>query len=222
MLGIGFGEMILIAGVALVVIGPEKFPDFAKLVIRTVRDLRGYVDDVKTEMTRELSPLKKEMDSLKRIDPEKYIDSLTSDDGDTKPKSDVPANPSINEEDRKVMAGADADTYGEDPYGWQGSENGGYDQDHASCPDDTVGYGAETPVSDDVEGGGEAEVETDGVDSATDESVPTEADVDGEAPEATEATEDTEQSSGEPDLSFPEDDRIELSEPGEPDVWTGR
>lgn len=97
MLGIGFSEMVLIAGLALVVIGPEKFPDFAKLVIRTVRDLRGYVDDVKSEVTKELTPLKKEVDSLSRIDPEKYIDSLTS--------GDVDDNPSINDEDRKVMGG---------------------------------------------------------------------------------------------------------------------
>ena len=52
MLGIGMGEMIIIAIIALVVIGPEKFPDFAKIALRTMRDLRGYVDEIQGEVTR--------------------------------------------------------------------------------------------------------------------------------------------------------------------------
>lgn len=76
MLGIGIGEMVLIGIIALVVIGPEKFPDFAKIAIRTVRDLRGYVDDIQTEITKELKPVKQEFNQLKKYDPEKYIDSI--------------------------------------------------------------------------------------------------------------------------------------------------
>lgn len=76
MLGIGIGEMIIIAGIALMVIGPEKFPDFAKIAIRTIRDLRGYVEDIQTEVTKELAPVKKELEKLNKIKPEEYIDSL--------------------------------------------------------------------------------------------------------------------------------------------------
>ena len=76
MMGVGIGEMILIAGVALVVIGPEKFPDFAKIVLRTMRDLRGYVDDAKRDISNELRPVKRELEDLSRYDPEDYIDSL--------------------------------------------------------------------------------------------------------------------------------------------------
>lgn len=77
MLGIGIGEMILIAGIALVIFGPEKFPDFAKIVLRTMRDLRGYVDDIQNEISKEIKPVKRELEQLARYDPEKYIDSLT-------------------------------------------------------------------------------------------------------------------------------------------------
>jgi len=80
MMGIGMWEVLFIGGIALVFIGPEKFPDFAKIVIRTVRDLRGYVDDVKAEVVSEINPLKKEMHKLSRIDPEKYIDALVGGD----------------------------------------------------------------------------------------------------------------------------------------------
>jgi Tat protein translocase TatB subunit len=77
MLGIGFFEMIVIAGIALVVIGPEKFPDFAKIAVRTIRELRGYMDEMKTELNKELKPVKKELNSLKEHNPEKYLDSLS-------------------------------------------------------------------------------------------------------------------------------------------------
>jgi len=78
MMGIGFFEMVVIAGVALVLLGPEKFPDFAKIALRTIRDLRGYVDDVKQEITKEIRPIQNEIKTLSRYDPETYIDTLSS------------------------------------------------------------------------------------------------------------------------------------------------
>ncbi len=79
MLGIGFGEIILIAGIALIVIGPEKFPDFAKIVLRTVNDLRGYVDEIQKEVSKEIKPIKRELDQISKYDPEKYINALSKD-----------------------------------------------------------------------------------------------------------------------------------------------
>ena len=78
MLGVGMGEMILIGAIALIVIGPEKFPDFAKIALRTMRDLRGYVDDIQNEVSKELRPLKKEIDTISR-DSQKYIETLSKD-----------------------------------------------------------------------------------------------------------------------------------------------
>jgi sec-independent protein translocase protein TatB len=135
MMGIGFSEMVLIAGIALIVIGPEKFPDFAKLAIRTIRDLRGYIDEIKSEVSKELKPIKKEMDTLSRIDPEKYIDSLTKE-----APAPKPANPSVHQEDQKIMD--EAVSYGEDPYGYQASEPGGYGREPGTgAPESTVAYG---------------------------------------------------------------------------------
>ena len=76
MLGIGFGEMILIAGIALVIIGPEKFPEFAKIVLRTVRDLRGYVEEAKRDISKELKPVRREIQDLSRYNPEDYVETL--------------------------------------------------------------------------------------------------------------------------------------------------
>ena len=77
MLGIGIGEMVVIAGIALVIIGPEKFPEFAKICVRTIRDLRSYVEETKDELRKEITPIKKEIDEVSRYDPESYIDALT-------------------------------------------------------------------------------------------------------------------------------------------------
>jgi len=72
-MSIGITEIVILAIIALVVMGPEKFPDFAKIVIRTVRDLRGYMDDVKSEMAKELRPVQKELNDLSRRDVKSYL-----------------------------------------------------------------------------------------------------------------------------------------------------
>ena len=66
MLGLGFGEMIVLAGIALVVMGPEKFPEMAKLFLRTVRDIRGYWDDAQRELRKETEPLRREINKIER------------------------------------------------------------------------------------------------------------------------------------------------------------
>lgn len=68
-MSLGIGEMILLAGIALVVIGPEKFPEFAKILLRTIRDLRGYMDGVKYDLSRELRPVKRGLENAMRPDP---------------------------------------------------------------------------------------------------------------------------------------------------------
>lgn len=103
MLGIGIWEMVLIAGIALVVIGPEKFPDFAKIAIRTYRDLRGYMDEMKGDIAQELNPLKKELNPLKkevnslnkltRYDSDTYLRSITDTNPKPAPKPVDPAAP---------------------------------------------------------------------------------------------------------------------------------
>jgi Tat protein translocase TatB subunit len=88
MLGLGFGEIILLAGIALVVMGPEKFPDFAKMAVRLVRDVRGYWDEAQRELVKEINPIKKEFKQLQKFDAEEFIDHLagTKEVGSKKPE----------------------------------------------------------------------------------------------------------------------------------------
>lgn len=77
MMGIGFTEMIIIAGIALVLLGPEKFPDFAKMAVRTLRDLRSYLDEIKREIAKEVKPLERELNEIARKSDEVYREILT-------------------------------------------------------------------------------------------------------------------------------------------------
>ena len=54
MLGIGFQEMLVIAVLALVLIGPKKLPEIAKAIGRTLAEFKRAVDDVKETVDEEM------------------------------------------------------------------------------------------------------------------------------------------------------------------------
>ena len=66
MFDIGFSELLLIAVVALVVIGPEKLPRVARTVGTLLGKAQRYVSDVKAEVNRamDLDELKKMKESV--------------------------------------------------------------------------------------------------------------------------------------------------------------
>ncbi len=68
MFDVGFSEMIVIAVVALVVIGPERLPKVARTLGHLVGRLQRYVNDVKADINREmeLEELRKLKDEFQR------------------------------------------------------------------------------------------------------------------------------------------------------------
>jgi sec-independent protein translocase protein TatB len=62
MFDIGFSELVLIAVVALVVIGPEKLPKTARTMGHLYGRLQRYIRDVKTDITREM-----ELEELRKL-----------------------------------------------------------------------------------------------------------------------------------------------------------
>jgi len=54
MFDFGFSEMMVLAVVALVVLGPERLPKVAKQVGQWMGTLRRYVDDVKSDINRQM------------------------------------------------------------------------------------------------------------------------------------------------------------------------
>jgi len=68
MFDIGFSEMMVIAIIALVVIGPEKLPRMARTIGHLAGRLQRYVSDVKADINREmeLDELRKMRDSMQQ------------------------------------------------------------------------------------------------------------------------------------------------------------
>jgi sec-independent protein translocase protein TatB len=62
MFDIGFSEIVVIAVVALVVLGPEKLPKAARTLGHLFGRLQRYVNDVKGDIQREL-----ELDELRKL-----------------------------------------------------------------------------------------------------------------------------------------------------------
>ena len=67
MFDLGFSELMVIAVVALVVIGPERLPRVARTMGHLAGRLQRYVADVKADINREveLDELRKMRDSVK-------------------------------------------------------------------------------------------------------------------------------------------------------------
>ena len=53
MFGLGFGEILLIAAVALVVLGPERLPKVARSAGLWVGRIQNFINNVKTELSQQ-------------------------------------------------------------------------------------------------------------------------------------------------------------------------
>ena len=65
MFDIGFSEIVVIAVVALIVIGPEKLPKTARTLGHLFGRLQRYVNDVKSDISREI-----ELDEIRKLQQE--------------------------------------------------------------------------------------------------------------------------------------------------------
>jgi len=110
---IGTGEVLALAVIALLVLGPEKLPRYAAEAARFLRQLRNLANDARNEVTRELGP---ELDGLdlRELNPRSFMrkhlldgmDGLDGlDDDDDRPASRE-RRPSSNSRD--VSATTDA------------------------------------------------------------------------------------------------------------------
>lgn len=75
MFDIGFGELLLIFIIGLVVLGPERLPVAVKTVAGWVRALRSLASTVQNELAQELK-LQEFQDSLKKVE-KASMDNLT-------------------------------------------------------------------------------------------------------------------------------------------------
>ncbi len=126
MFSMGPAELVIILVVALVVVGPEKLPELARMVGRAMRDLRKYADDVRGEFQKDLS-----VDEIRR-DLDVLSDKTSSYDYSYGGESDTVKDDSYPYEGEETYEGYE-DESGED------AEQGETEQEETKEPGDTEG-----------------------------------------------------------------------------------
>lgn len=89
MFNLGMGEILVLAVIALIVVGPEKLPSFARNIGRFINDIKRTTSDVTREISRSLDDQKfnqtnvdpvesnsndSQNDELNQVENEKYAD----------------------------------------------------------------------------------------------------------------------------------------------------
>lgn len=72
MFGIGFGELVVIAFLAVLVFGPDKLPDLARQAGRLARELRKFATNARDELRAELGPAYADLE-LTDLDPRAIV-----------------------------------------------------------------------------------------------------------------------------------------------------
>lgn len=88
MFSMGPGELLLIAVVVLVLVGPEKLPEFARTIARTIRDLKKYGQEVRKEFEQDLltDDIKRDWEDITSDRPTRYPYSSPSDTYEDEPQ----------------------------------------------------------------------------------------------------------------------------------------
>ncbi len=88
MLGLGFWELVIIGLIALIVIGPERLPDFAKSVAKFLNEMKRTVTDLKSNFDDEKDIFKDNIDQLQKL--KKELQALPEFDSSSRDSSPLP------------------------------------------------------------------------------------------------------------------------------------
>lgn len=101
MFGIGFTELVIIAVIALMVLGPERLPEVARQLGVFVRDLRRMYNNLRADLGPEFDEIEHSIRELRSMDPRQQIrsygrDLLTDLSADAPEIKQIAAAPRIN------------------------------------------------------------------------------------------------------------------------------
>ncbi len=109
MFGISMPELILILAIALIVVGPEKLPDIAKMLGRVIADFKKSAAEFKDsfDVDDEIKDIKKPFDdignNIKEIVGVKSSSTKSSTDGQNQKKYDSVEDPVMKKEIEKEI-----------------------------------------------------------------------------------------------------------------------
>lgn len=78
MFDIGFGELLLLGIVGLVILGPDKLPQYAAQAARFIRQIRTQVSDARSSIVEAAAIDADTLRDLKDLDPRRILDGETT------------------------------------------------------------------------------------------------------------------------------------------------
>ncbi len=85
MLDIGFFELLVIAIIGLLVVGPEKLPKYIAQGIKTLRNIRDMATKAKDDIVESAGIKDIDLKNLSNLDSKKLADNVFDDKPDSKP-----------------------------------------------------------------------------------------------------------------------------------------
>lgn len=77
MFDIGFGEFLLLGVIGLVILGPDKLPQYAAQAARFIRQIRTQVSEARSSIVEAAAIDTETLRDLKDLDPRKILDGET-------------------------------------------------------------------------------------------------------------------------------------------------
>ena len=93
MLGLGFWEIVVIVLIALVVVGPERLPSFARSIGRFLNDIKRTASGLKSSLDQGEDVFAGNLDGLQKKDSVKPSSSIKQQDSSVLGKEDLPSDP---------------------------------------------------------------------------------------------------------------------------------
>ncbi|HQC99615.1 MAG TPA: Sec-independent protein translocase protein TatB [Aquabacterium sp.] len=112
MLDIGVSKLLLIGGIALVVIGPERLPRVARMAGTMLGRAQRYVSDVKAEVNRSM-----ELDELNRV--KREFETAARDVGDSVNQGLNQATQDVNDAVGSLESPSPSASSDEDTFRWE-------------------------------------------------------------------------------------------------------
>lgn len=75
MFGIGFGELIVILIITLLIVGPERMPELARNLGLAIRNARRMYDNLRSELGTDYEEIERGIRMLRSMDPRREIDT---------------------------------------------------------------------------------------------------------------------------------------------------
>ena len=86
MLDVGFFELLVIAVIGLLVVGPEKLPKYIAQGIKTLRNVRDMATKAKDDIVESAGIKDFDLKNLSKLDPTNLANNVFDDKDETKPQ----------------------------------------------------------------------------------------------------------------------------------------